>query len=64
MVAYDSVYPLSQATGAVTITVVRNPNEPKFLDENYEVTIDEKIPLGGSVLQLTTEDADGVCIFF
>ena len=58
--AYDSIYPDNRAVAPVTITVLRNPNEPKFRDGSYSVTIDEKIGLGAEVIQLQATDRDEV----
>ena len=58
MIAYDTIYPKNQATGTVSIKVSRNPHAPVFTSQNYEVTIDEKIPLGGSVVKLLATDVD------
>ena len=57
---YDTTYPDNVGSGTVTITVQRNPNAPQFQGDNYQRTIDEKIGLGASVLQLAARDQDGV----
>ena len=60
---YDTTYPDNVGSGTVTITVQRNPNAPQFQGDNYQRTIDEKIGLGASVLQLAARDQDGVGLY-
>ena len=62
VVVYDTVYPDNVGSGTVTINVQRNPNPPQFQGDNYQRTIDEKIELGASVLQLAARDRDGVSV--
>jgi len=62
VICYDDVYPDNIATVTVSISVIRNPNPPKFVDENYDKTIDEKYPLGGSVLTVRATDDDKVSV--
>ncbi len=64
MVVFDTVYPDNVGSGTVTINVQRNPSTPQFQGDNYQRTIDEKIELGTSVLQLAARDADGVSVLF
>ena len=59
--AYDSVYPDNRATSTVAITVSRNPNAPKFTENSYEKTVDEKVALGASIMRISATDADKVC---
>ncbi len=61
---YDTVYPDNVGSGTVVITVQRNPSAPAFQGDNYQRTIDERIELGTSVLQLAARDADGVSSIF
>lgn len=58
IIAYDSLYPGTRSTAAVTISVVRNAYAPVFTSQRYEVTVSEKLPLGASVLSVTATDAD------
>ena len=60
LVVFDTIYPDNVGSGTVTINVQRNPNPPQFQGDNYQRTIDEKIELGASVLQLAARDQDGV----
>ena len=60
VVAYDSVYPDNQATSTVVITVMRNPNAPKFTKDSYRKTVDEKVDLGDSVMRIQATDDDKV----
>ena len=60
VVAYDTTYPENRATAEASITVIRNPNAPTFRGEGFSHTIDEKFPLGGSVMQLSAQDEDKV----
>ena len=58
MIAFDTIYPDNQVTGTVSIKVGRNPSPPVFTQDNYEVTVDEKLPLGASVAKMSATDAD------
>ncbi|XP_055954920.1 protocadherin Fat 4-like [Patella vulgata] len=49
---------LQEVFSTVTINVQRNVNPPIFGPDAYDVTIDEKSPLGMSVVQLNATDAD------
>ena len=60
--AYDSVYPDNRVTSTVAITVSRNPNAPKFTENSYEKTVDEKVDLGASIMRISATDADKVRI--
>ncbi len=60
MVVYDTTYPENRGTGSVVVTVTRNPKAPRFQADRYERTVDEKIELGTSILQLAARDEDGV----
>ena len=57
--AYDSVIPYDVATSTVSITVLRNDNEPIFLEEPYQLTLSESTVVGTSVYRITANDADG-----
>ena len=60
VIAFDSIYPDNQATGTVSIKVERNPNTPAFPTAAYAVTVDEKLPLGASVIKVRATDSDKV----
>lgn len=49
------------ATATVNIVVRRNENGPVFTPNNiYVVTVEDTIPLGSNITQLTATDADNV----
>ena len=64
VICYDDIYPDNIATALVTIDVTRNPNDPRFVDETYEKTLDEKHPLGGNVLTIRASDDDNVSKYY
>jgi len=60
LVSYDTLYPLNEGTSSAVITVTRNPSVPAFTQEGYQVTVDERLGLGASVIQIAATDADEV----
>lgn len=60
--AYDSINPRQVATSELTIRVLRNQNGPVFNPSIYDETIADVYPVGGVVLRVTANDADGVSI--
>lgn len=63
IVAYDTAYENDKATATVTVSVNRNPSQPRFLGPeglNYLRMIDENTPIGTTVLDLNATDDDGV----
>ena len=61
MIAYDSNDQLRRATADVSVFVTRNPSGPVFIQDPYQVTINEVFPLGDVVVNTTAVDSDGVC---
>ncbi|GFN78435.1 protocadherin fat 4, partial [Plakobranchus ocellatus] len=59
VVAYDSNDRLRRATADVAVFVTRNPSGPVFLQDPYQVTINEVFPLGDVVVNTTAVDSDG-----
>lgn len=49
---------LQSATGTVSVTVLRNQNAPRFLNEPCYRQVDENTLLGRSIVQLTATDGD------
>ena len=64
IIAYDTANTGQKATATVTITVIRNPNAPRFTQSNYDVTINDRYVLGQQVFDLRATDADNVSIVF
>ena len=62
--AIDAIYPNNVGTCTVTVNVERNPNDPRFNDDEYDVTIDERHPLGDVVLTVAASDEDGDDVTF
>ncbi len=60
IVVYDSQVPDVRDTETVTITILRNPNEPHFAQNPYSRTILETHELGLSVVDIDATDIDGV----
>ena len=60
--AYDSLVDYDVATSTVLIQVVRNPNEPIFREEPYQITLPESTAIGLSIYRVTANDADGVSL--
>ena len=58
--AYDSRVAYDVTTSTVLITVLRNDNEPIFLEEPYELVLSESTIIGTSVYRITANDADRV----
>lgn len=58
--AYDSSVPYDVSSTTCQISVLRNENEPIFLEEPYEVNLLESTTVGTSIYRVTAEDADGV----
>jgi hypothetical protein len=54
--AYDPSYPDDYAETVVTCPVVRNEYAPKFLQEAYNVTINETDPVGYNFLTVSATD--------
>ncbi|RUS85645.1 hypothetical protein EGW08_006591, partial [Elysia chlorotica] len=59
VIAYDSNDQLRRATADVSVLVTRNPSGPVFLQDPYQVTINEVFPLGDAVVNTTAVDSDG-----
>ena len=53
---------IQTATATIDITVTRNQNAPRYLNNNnnFAKTISENFPLGDLVENITATDADGV----
>ena len=64
VISYDSVYPQNRASATVSVSVIRNANEPKFEKSSYTKTISEDFELGVSVIDVKATDADGVSCHF
>ena len=62
--AYDSVNPMQIAVSELTIRVLRNQNGPIFNPSRYDETIADTYNVGGVVLRVTANDADGVSVIF
>lgn len=62
IIAYDSFYPNDRATATVTVNVNRNPDAPRFANNelNYRISIDETQKVGTTVLDINATDTDGV----
>ena len=47
MSAYDDVYPLETSTATVSVTMLRNENNPRWQHESsLRYTVSETVPLG------------------
>lgn len=44
----------------MVINVIRNPNQPRFTQSQYDITIPEKYGIGAFVLAVNATDADNV----
>ncbi|KAJ8319080.1 hypothetical protein KUTeg_004171 [Tegillarca granosa] len=55
---YDTANPSLYAEENVVINVVRNPNQPRFTQTPYDITIPEKYPIGSFVLAVNATDID------
>ena len=64
MTAVDDAEPGRVATVDVTIVVIRNANAPKFLENQYRVTVSQQTPLGEAVVSVNATDKDGVSFRF
>ncbi|KAJ8318063.1 hypothetical protein KUTeg_003154 [Tegillarca granosa] len=62
--AYDSVFPTDITTATVAISISRNENAPRFLSNEYRVTINETISVGTCILNTTAVDADGDTVIY
>ena len=60
MEAYDTAYPKHTGTNYITITVNRNANPPRFVQNAYEKTISANYPLVTEVIKVEAVDPDGV----
>ena len=58
MKAADGGTPPRTSTTVVDITVIRNLNEPVFAQNNMRVSINDNLPAGSSIAQLSATDAD------
>ena len=58
--AYDTAYPKNRATNFITITVNRNANNPRFLQNSYDKTLSANYPLVTEVVKVEASDPDGV----
>ena len=58
---YDKFYPATKDIAKVNITVIRNPNPPRFSQDRYDANnINEYQPLNDHVYLVSAGDADRV----
>lgn len=60
VIAKDLGNPAGRSPIKVTVNIARNPAAPVFSQRNYEVTINENVPRGFSVISISATDNDGV----
>lgn len=59
--AYDSLRPARRASATVTVSVLRNPNSPRFNNLGGGlVTVEELTPVSSVIFNISASDADGV----
>ncbi|KAH3873282.1 hypothetical protein DPMN_036514 [Dreissena polymorpha] len=62
--AYDTAFPSMTAQEDVYIDVIRNPNQPQFLESFYSRSVPENIALGSQVLCVNATDLDGDVLYY
>lgn len=60
----DGAGRVAAQSATVTINVVRNQNTPFFVNEPYSRLIQENLPTGTSIYQVTARDADATVSLF
>ena len=60
MTAVDDAEPGRVATVDVAIEVTRNANPPKFVKNQYRVTVSQQTPMGEAIVRVNATDLDGV----
>ncbi len=54
----DGGSPPRDATSILTINMERNEFPPEFINNNYEETILETLPIGSAIIRVTADDRD------
>ncbi|XP_064610242.1 protocadherin Fat 4-like [Liolophura sinensis] len=62
--AYSVSDPNTRSSYDLIVRVDRNPNSPELSANQYEATVRENFPLGGSVLAISASDRDGDVIWY
>ena len=62
VVAKDQAEPPQEVRATVVITVIRNPNGPKFYQNFYNVTVSEYRPVRSSVITVAASDKDSATV--
>lgn len=60
----DGAGRVAAQSATVTINVIRNQNTPYFINEPYTRLIQENLPTGTSIYQVTARDNDSPVSFF
>lgn len=60
----DGAGRVAAQSATVTINVIRNQNTPYFINEPYSRLIQENLPTGTSIYQVTARDNDSPVSFF
>lgn len=55
---------MAAQSATVTINVIRNQNTPYFINEPYSRLIQENLPTGTSIYQVTARDNDSPVSFY
>ncbi len=57
---YDTAYKMNVAKNYIRITVNRNANVPRFLQNSYDKTVSANFPLVTEAIKVEATDPDGV----